>query len=173
MYSCAFSNIKDSVKTYKNSAFVEFGGNGYSYSVNYERFLYTKSKWAISAKIGLSYYYNFHNATYLPISAEIYYGSKSKIELGFGYTPIFRWSKISEEGTIFSYDKTKYTENGKKNFIKGHDEPYASLVFINIGWHQEIEKKCFFKIEASPWLAKSKSGYVLIPWGKLSFGKNF
>lgn len=157
----------------KNQAFVELFGNGYLYSINYERTVVRKNKLDISARIGFSYYYSFHNATYLPLSVQMYYGKKSKFEFGFGYLPIFRWDKIKEEGTIFNYDKTKYNYAGI--YIQGHDEPYASVAFTNVGFHQNLKHNLFFKISFSPWISKkdNNSGIDIQPWGRVAFGKTF
>lgn len=168
-----FSQVIAPVENDKNFVFIELAGNGYVYSLNYERLLYSKSMLNISAKVGLSYYNSLHNATYVPFSIQAYYGNRSRLEIGIGYTPIFRWDKIKEEGTIFNYDKFKYTENGPEGYIKGHDEPYAAMGFINVGLHQKIKETYFFKIQASPWLFQKAKNYVLVPWGKLSFGKTF
>lgn len=171
----AFSLEKDTstILYNKNIFFVELAGNGGVYSINYERIFHKKQNWIISSKIGLSYYPQNHNATYLPLSLQFYYGNKSKLEFGIGYTAIFRWDKIKEEGSIFNYDKSKYTLNGKKNYIQGHDEPYGDWVYLNLGLHQEISRKYFLKFEFSPWISKSKTSIVLIPWGKIAFGKTF
>lgn len=174
-FICIVSNagINDSLQNEKNSIFIELGGNGYAYSLNYERFIIKKNKWKYSAKIGFSYYYAFHNATYFPISTQIYYGNKSRLELGIGYTAIFRWSKINEEGSVFNYDKSKYKDVGEKNYVKGHDEPSAGIFYLNIGWHQELKNRTFLKVEYCPWIGDGIKPFVLVPWGKISFGKNF
>lgn len=162
----------DGSENMKNKLFGELFGNGYLYSLNYERALLKNVKVEFSGRIGLSYYYQLHEATYLPISVQAYYGHKTKLEIGIGYLPIFRWSKIKEEGTVFNYDKSKYTMTSK-DYIQGHDEPYASAAFINIGLHQGLKQNFFFKAAFSPWIAETNNGYALVPWGRLAFGKNF
>lgn len=162
----------DSLKLQKNAIAVNLLGNGYLYSLSYERYFIQKNKWSASAKIGISYYYRLYNSTYIPISAQVYYGYKSKLELGIGYTPIFRWSSINEEGTIFNYDKSKYTLTGTK-YIKGHNEPYAGTFCLNVGWQKELRRNNFFKIQFSPWISKAMKGYGIIPWGAITLGKMF
>lgn len=156
----------------KNQVFVELFGNGYLYSLNYERSVLRKNKLDASARVGFSYYYPLHNSTYIPLSAQMYYGKKSKLEIGIGYLPIFRWDKIREEGTVFNFDKTKYVNTG--NYLEGHDEPYAGVAFVNIGFHQNLKQNFLFKVSFSPWIAeKNNNGYAIIPWGRIAFGKTF
>ena len=165
------ANALDSLKYRKNSVFVELFGNGYFYSLNYERSIYKINKMEFSARIGLNYYL-LHNTTYVPVSIQGYYGKRSRLEIGMGYVSIFRWDKIKEEGTLFNYDRSKYKNTGSA-YIKGHDEPYAGEVFINIGLHQNLKHNFFFKISFSPWIGETKNHYAIIPWGKLAFGKTF
>jgi hypothetical protein len=162
----------DSITIKYNSAYIELLGNGYVYSLNYERIVLKRNKVDISARIGISYYYSLHNATYTPLSIQMYYGNKSKLEIGAGYLPIFRWDKIKEEGTVFNFDKSKYSPTSG-NYIEGHDEPYADAFFMNIGYHQQLRHNLLFKISFSPWIGKEQNGYAIMPWGRVAFGKTF
>jgi hypothetical protein len=168
------ANVTDTMSQKKNAVFFELGGNGYAYSLNYEREFLVKENCSFSGKLGCAFYPQFHNATYLPLSVQMYFGKRrSRFELGIGYTPIFRWSKIKEEGTIFNYDKLKYTNHGPPGYIKGHDEPFAQFFYINVGWHQDLRNNFFLKVQASPWITENHNGYHIAPWAKVAFGKKF
>ena len=91
----------------KNTVFVEIGGNGLVYSINYDRLINVSSKIKISTRIGV------HYTNYFPL---IYYRTVSiPIEVSALY-PFFRNKHFLEIGSglsyLNSYDKiTNYTED--------------------------------------------------------------
>jgi hypothetical protein len=58
-------------------------------------------------------------------------------------------------------------------FIRGHDEPFASAIFVNIGYHRCLKHNLFLKASFSPWIVNENDKYGIIPWGRLAFGKTF
>ena len=78
----------DSIKTTiaKNTVFVELLGNGFFYSVNYDRILLHKKKNNIAARIGASFFPNENpnnhneknNQWSIPFELNYFYGNKSR-----------------------------------------------------------------------------------------------
>lgn len=81
-------------QTKKNSAFVELGGNGVAYSVNYDRIIPISTKLKLAPRVGFEYIprnkenFQIYGNWSFPLEVNILYGkkedSKNFLETGFG-----------------------------------------------------------------------------------------
>ncbi|HTF03236.1 MAG TPA: hypothetical protein VK826_04390 [Bacteroidia bacterium] len=79
----------DSLRQFKNTIFVEILGRAGVYSLNYERIICQKNKYAIVGKIGVSYFPHSPQPSRIwavPFSAGFSYGSVHCLELCAGVT---------------------------------------------------------------------------------------
>ena len=81
------------VKLKKNTIFLEFMGNGFIYSVNYDRLFDVSKKIKMSSRIGFHFTNKFPFQYYRTISVPIeisgmypFYGNKHFLEIGLGLT---------------------------------------------------------------------------------------
>ena len=71
----------------RNNVYLELGGTGYFYSVNYELLIVKSSATALFARIGLEYLpiRDADRMVHFPLAANLLLGKKrSKLEIGFG-----------------------------------------------------------------------------------------
>ena len=86
----------DTLKTAKNSVYVELWGHSSLYSLNYERQLFSLRKFKVAGRIGISYFPNLNNKLSskeifaYPSEIILFYGKTNNIELSFGCTPVFK-----------------------------------------------------------------------------------
>ncbi|MDO1451762.1 hypothetical protein Q0590_36145 [Rhodocytophaga aerolata] len=85
----------------KNTLFVEIGGNGFFYSLNYDRILLDYSTWRISARIGGMYmpgiFETNRHLIGLPLEVSYWRGKGNHhFELGLGFTPIYDTYSLNE-----------------------------------------------------------------------------
>jgi hypothetical protein len=78
----------------KNTFFLELGGNGFFYSLNYDRILLDHTAWKISARTGAMYMPGIFEANRhmigLPMEISYLRGRNNHhLELGLGFTPIY------------------------------------------------------------------------------------
>jgi hypothetical protein len=114
---------EDMPKPKKNSIYLEGGGNGIAYSLNYDHLFSMKNnpKMGIGTRIGYShgtYPWLFgmeSTVAILPVEIFFSYGIKSCLELGLGYTFVFK--ENNREGMIAFRSSYKY--RGPKGFIFG------------------------------------------------------
>jgi len=82
---------KDSAKIAKNTFFIEGLGNGFWYSVNYDRILLYKNNTKITGRLGVSFLYKSilnsnDNIWAIPFEMNILMGKKHHFEFGLGIT---------------------------------------------------------------------------------------
>lgn len=119
----AQTGTQDTIRSKKNSIFLEAFGNGIMYSINYDHLfsMKNKPKIGIGTRIGVSYgiYHWLFDMTFTAITlpAEIYfsYGTKSCLELGLGYTSVFEENDM--EG-MFTF-RSGYRYRGPEGFTCG------------------------------------------------------
>ena len=119
----AQTGTEDMPKPRKNSIYLEGGGNGIAYSLHYDHLFSMKNK----PKIGIAARIGYSHGTYpwifgmastvaiLPVEIYFSYGIKSCLELGLGYTFVFK--EYDREGMITFRSSYKY--RGPKGFIFG------------------------------------------------------
>ena len=78
----------------KNTLFLELGGNGMFYSLNYDRILLDRSPWKLSGRMGGMYFPGLGEANRhligLPLEISYLRGKNNHhLEIGFGFTPIY------------------------------------------------------------------------------------
>ena len=134
-----------------NNWFIELGGTGLFYSLNYEKILYKSTKWGWTGRVGFAYNpkdYTLLNKIELekgtfitPFTTSVLYGQrKEKLELGAGFTMVSRG--ISDRDVI-------------PTFILGF-----RVVEVN---------KVFFRVAYTPVIQDGK----YINWYGVSLGRNF
>ncbi|MDX2188785.1 MAG: hypothetical protein SFY32_02885 [Bacteroidota bacterium] len=93
-------------KIKKNTVFVELLGNGYLYSLNYDRVINYKSKFKQTFRIGLAYLpFSPLSEIHLPFEYNFLFGKKDgHFEMGIGLTPaLWTYQYISENDTRFGF----------------------------------------------------------------------
>ncbi len=156
---CFISKLSYSQEeTYKepkgtNNCFVELGGAGLFYSINYEKYLYKSfnEKLTWTGRIGGGYNpipYRLLNSVYLedesfmfPFTSSIFYGNrKERIEIGAGYTLL--------------------TQDFSSNQV---------IPTFILGFRVTETNGTFFRVAYTPHLRDN----VLVTWFGVSIGRNF
>lgn len=141
----------------KNMVHIEVGGIGGFGSINYERVIPLKNKFAVSGRIGLStirvydFTTQFNPDLLLPLSINGFYGESHKIQVGFGQ--IIANSLTSN----FATGEPQRETNFHTNFTLGYR-------------YQKAESRFVYGISYSPILAFQKNYQH---WGGLMFGYLF
>lgn len=143
----------------KNAVYVELGGNGTLYSVNYEREF--KTQWV--GRIGISYYDNYLN---IPVMFGRYFGEgKHHFEVTAGITCI-----VDNTNDGVYYYHGSFQESGSRTHI---------LLTAFAGYRfQKQDKNFLFKAGFTPFYSphdsrdKINTGWFL-PWVGVSFGYRF
>ncbi|MDF1673824.1 MAG: hypothetical protein P1U41_09970 [Vicingaceae bacterium] len=139
----------------KNSVYLEVGGSGLWYSINYDRILFKREHKALSVRAGISYLGDFSdtNAITIPISASFLYGrNKNFLEVGGGPT------------TLHSFAES----------ITG----VGAIGIIGFRHQHTNNKGLMYRIVFNPFLVEysTDKGYwnwVAIPWAGISLGYTF
>lgn len=143
--------------TRRNIVHLEVGGIGGFGSINYERVIPLKNKFAVSGRIGLStirvydFTTQFNPDLLLPLSINGFYGESHKIQVGFGQ--IIANSLTSN----FATGEPQRETNFHTNFTLGYR-------------YQKAESRFVYGISYSPILAFQKNYQH---WGGLMFGYLF
>ena len=127
--------------TKKNTVYLELGGNGLWYSLNYDRFLWKRSKSAIAARIGVAYFGGQGaHATTVPVTVSYLFGGKKHfLEVGTGFTWLqsysekiagfgyfgvigYRFQRIQQSGLMYRISLTPFlaeysTDKGSLNWV--------------------------------------------------------
>ncbi len=155
--------------TAKNAIFLELGGNGLLYSLNYERMFYQKGIFKSAARIGLTTLprkIETETKTYwdvaLPLELVGLIGrSKHHLELGIGYTPSYiAKTKLEIGGSGFEFDGYRLT----------------SVVPLRIGYrYQKPDGGFFFRAAYMPTLDlhPDVNRKLRLIHGGISLGKSF
>lgn len=154
------SNSAFSQSKYKNGAFLEIGGAGGPYSINYERQFYN----SFSTRVGFSY---LGVDMFIPVSVGKTLGDgKHHFEINFGLT-------------FYRYRVPVQYKNGAQQQLSF--DWFNSLYLTSfVGYrHQKPDKRFFYRCGFSPlWRfyntdPESKTLYQFIPWGGMSVGYRF
>lgn len=141
----------------KNMVHIEVGGIGGFGSINYERVIPLKNKFAVSGRIGLStirvydFTTQFNPDLLLPLSINGFYGESHKIQVGFGQ--IIANSLTSN----FATGEPQRETNFHTNFTLGYR-------------YQKAESRFVYGISYSPILTFQKTYQH---WGGIMFGYLF
>ncbi len=138
-----------------NSIFIELGGPGGSFSLNYDRTIYFNDNLGLTAGIGFSpILINLEFTPRFPIQVKIFYQKrKHTIELGTAFTP-YLW-----------YDNE---ENFSRNLKEAH-----LAIFGQLGYKHSILKDIsYVGIAFSP-LLNDAGVFCFVPMGALRFGYKF
>jgi hypothetical protein len=125
----------------KNTFFLELGGNGLFYSLNYDRILLGRSTWKLSGRMGGLYFPGLGEANRhmigLPLELSYLRGRNNHhLELGLGFTPMY------DTYPIMGLD-------GQKDVV----QDLALMGVARIGYrHQKREGGLFYKIGFTPLL---------------------
>lgn len=147
----------DSISISKNIVYLEAGGHGGYGSINYERLVYTKKLFTLSARIGLGTY---HIKAYtgklspdliIPLALEGCYGKTNKIELGIGQTT----------ASTLIFDKTDFSSKRTLNF---------STILLVAYRYQKKQKGFFFRCAYTPII---EFNTYFRHWAGLAFGYSF
>jgi hypothetical protein len=164
---------------FKNAVFLEAGGNGLFYSINYERFILRKGISLSSYRIGI---------TPLVSLIGLYKGGqlfgminysigrkKCRLELGIGMI-----SHINFDPEVSSKQYRKgYNYLPNAPFASAPHPPYIFGITSQVSFrHQLITNSLFYRVSftCSELYFRNGGGKLdpwLIPWGGLSFGKMF
>lgn len=166
---CVFAVSAVSAQNYqqvvkKNTLFLELGGNGGYYSINYDRIVLDKQNWKLAGRIGamiyreeLNYLESNHQLTSaVPLELSYLRGKGNHLlELGLGLTPVYQNYVNPEESRV---------------------SEQLMLATGRIGYrYQRSEGGLFFKAGFTPMLELganpfSKSGNTVFPWAGLAIG---
>jgi len=137
----------------KNAVHFELLGNGFLYSLGYERIFIHKQKHKLFGNFGFSYWKNDYG---IHPQVGYLYGIKHSFELGFGYT------------LFLTYEDNPYVVT-KPQLL------YDNLFFLRIGYrYQKAEEGIFYKAAFTPFHITDNSYIPLImPWIGLAVGYSF
>jgi hypothetical protein len=142
----------------RNIAFLELGGSGGLYSINYERVLISKNKFSLNGRIGLAE--NFFGLSYeeffVPLAVVTILGKrKLKWELG--------------GGSVLFFNLHTYTLQEQKdgNFV----DPFAVLGNIIAGGRLSLKRNWLTRISFTPFYNFHK--HRIYPWAGASIGRAF
>ena len=141
-------------KIHKNSGYLELGGSGLWYSLNYDRVIKKYKRTAFTGRTGLSYFGNLDtNTMTMPLEFSFLLGKKKHFaEIGIG--PTFLQA---------------FTE---------HISAMAVLGVIGYRFQPMVKRGLMFRATFTPFIGEisSEKGYwnwVRIPWGGVSIGYIF
>lgn len=151
--------------TSRHSAYLEVGGNGGLFSLNYENIFWQKGKLKTAARLGLSPLFLFdlnsklHFVPFVPTEVVGFLGRKNHhFEFGAGYTPF--WRPVSKDKFSSQVDAFQY----------GYFLPFR------LGYRFQRPEKgdYFYRIGYTPAFISLKDKFLFEPlYGGISIGKNF
>jgi hypothetical protein len=162
-YSPIIGQNKSS-NNHKNVAFIEFGGNGFLNSINYDRLLNPKDIMNhISSRIGVGYYKSYKDSTYIktiPFEINYWRGKlNSHLEFGIGYTPSFGQRTFRKNNIVYANKSFDYN------------------ILIRVGFrYQEKDGRKFFRCGITPIIYRdyfNKGKFKIAPWGAIAVGIAF
>ncbi len=148
----------------RNSIFLEVGGNGGFYSLNYDRMLLEAEYWRLAGRAGVMYYSTVSGgreegrSSWLAVPLEVswLHGRKSHfLELGLGVTPLYQ--KYPQEGSVAPESELRLLPVGRLGYR-----------------YQQREGGMFYKAGFTPMAQFSKERNLghstLLPWFGLAVG---
>ena len=150
---CFFSMSKAQEALLKNSIYLELGGLGGAYSINYERSFYFNTSFGLRAGIGFSpSLLDFEFSPRFPVRTILFYEIKNHvIESGLGITTYMRDYDIRREVTMEA-DIALLGQLGYRYNFK-HSKGFAGIAFTPLLYE------------------KNRDG--ILPWGAIKLGRRF
>ncbi len=181
--SIGSNSIKQSTqfknKNYKNAFFLEAGGNGILYSINYERFILRKGSSELSYRIGMSPLVSviglYKGGQVFGLINYSVGKKKYRWESGIG---IISQLNFKPEVTGKQY-RTGYSYTSGQAFSRHPYPPCVLGITSQVSFRHEITKnKLFYRISftCSDLFFRNGEGKLIpkiIPWAGVSFGKRF
>lgn len=169
----------DTVYVPKNAVYLELGGNGWFYSLNYEREIFKKDVTTISSGIGFSTAFSFNGSVVglmFPVNLSTFQFGRKKSRL-----------EIEISSSLFvNFYPSPRTREGRKYYFEHLDEvqggaPYAPPVKIfltpGIGYRYIAKNGFLFRATATSFIFRSRDGNIITyraaPWLGISFGYFF
>lgn len=153
----------------KNSVYLEIGGSGGAYSLNYGKTFFNIEKWQLRAHIGFSVmsvmlYDSYRVYPVFPFGLNALYGSgRHYLKLGLANT------------LYLGYQYQNPAQSEYENGVQIHKPKYNSKlhdsIFPLIGYHYQFNSKYFAHIVFSPLIYDN--GFSFFPWGGIGLGMNF
>jgi len=149
-----------------NKVFLEIGGQGEFYSLNYERIIETNTRWYPSLKIGLTYTEGIEIPFGILVNKKL--NEKSQFSIGLGATVIPLYANVSTTAGSITTTTTVHL---------GTDV----LGFLNIGYqYSKKDSNWFFGGSFMPliysdtnFLLENENSFFFFPWGGLQIGRYF
>ena len=142
---------------YRNSAYVEAGGHGLFYSINYEHLFVNQRVFKTSAHLGISYYPKQTGIRdiWIPVVInEIFSISKHHIELGLGH--------------VFIREASRDMENNPREWF------WSGVFTGRIGYrYQKPGGRMTYRIGFTPFLEYEANPVEFYPSAGVSVGYNF
>ncbi len=145
---------------HRNIASLELMGNGFIYSLNYERILFDFDRFITTAQIGVSYYPPSTGVIelWIPMSLNQLFRVKPKhyVELGIGQV-------------LFGEDLF-VSEVPNRSIVNGNVDIGIDFIFRAGYRFQSDSSRWVFKVAFTPFYL---NGWEFIPWGSLGAGYKF
>jgi hypothetical protein len=161
LQSTVFAQDNMKSETLNNTAYFEFLGNAYLYSLNYERKIVNTPKFSLSGRIGISTFNirlsgqgwstNRSNHNFIPITFNfIRHFDRNNFEMGIGAVNAF--TKYGKEEYEYKFIPT--LSAGYRRYMGKNLDLRAGLNLSNANLNQD-------------------AGFGIFPWPYLSIGKRF
>ncbi len=151
----------------RNNVYLELGGTGYFYSVNYELLIVKSSATALFGRIGLEYLpiRDADRMIHLPLAANLLLGKKrSKLEIGFG--------------ALFRLDFSQNNVGGEGYYLT--NPPTRIFMAPVLGWRwnskpNEYGEQFMIRATFTPLLGMNvfSNTPFFVPWGGISIGRTW
>jgi hypothetical protein len=151
----------------RNNVYLELGGTGYYYSVNYELLIVKSSATALFGRIGLEYLpiRDADRMVHFPLAANLLLGKKrSKLEIGFG--------------ALFRLDFSPNNIGGEGYYLT--NPPTRIFMAPALGWRwnskpNEYGEQFMIRATFTPLLGMNvfSSTPFFVPWAGISFGRTW
>lgn len=151
----------------RNNVYLELGGSGYYYSVNYERILMRTGYTALFARLGLEYLpiRDADRIVHLPLAANLLLGKKrGKIEVGFG--------------ALFRLDFSPNNVGGEGYYLTSPPTRIFMAPVLGYRWHSkpnEYGEQFMLRFMFTPLLGMNvfSNTPFFVPWGGISIGRTW
>ncbi len=166
--SFAQISLQDKNRTLnRNNVYLELGGSGYYYSVNYERILMRTGYTALFARLGFEYIpiRGADRIVHLPLAANLLLGKKrGKIEIGFG--------------ALFRLDFSQNNIGGDGYYLTNPPTRIFMTPMIGYRWHSkpnEYGEQFMLRFSFTPLLGMNvfSNTPFFVPWAGISIGRTW
>jgi hypothetical protein len=141
MLHCHAQKALNNIEIQRNTLFLELGGNGGFYSLNYDRQVKASDTWRLAGRVGIMYVNTFtdqnRHLAGVPIEFSYLKGTKNNFfEIGLGVT-----------GTYDQY----YSFDPKVPIRDSKVQDLAMMAVVRVGYrHQKREGGLFYKLGFTP-----------------------